>query len=207
MKSTAMYDSSSGVPAQFCCFANEVRSIRVCWKVWLRLFHIDGDSSKLQSVYQKCSQVWGHIRWSLLSMVVLEISRLIDPPVMHGRPNLVIRSVWESIDRGRAPELLAPAERRLRQFEEQAKLLKPLRNRVLAHNDEATLLGQDVADADIETIRAAVEYLACFERLVRAICSDDLAVQTHVAEAPRDYSLERQIELEVDALYAQLRRQ
>lgn len=188
------------------CFANEVRSIRVCWKTWLRLFHVDGDSSKLQSVYQECSQVWGHIRWSLLSTVVLEISRLIDPPVMHGRFNLVIRSVWESIDRGRAPELLAPAERRLKQFEEQADRLKPLRNRVLAHNDEATLLGQDVADANIETIRIAVEHLVRFERLVDAICGDDVALRTQVLAAPRDYSLDRQIEMEVDRLYAHLSR-
>jgi len=105
-----------------------------------------------------------------------QLAKLHDPAVMSGRINLSLSYIVEY--GGWEP----PVYDRLRVLKEKLDALydqiRPARNRILAHNDLATLLGTEALggfpkDADVEYFRVLHEFItAVFKVVTGSICAD-----------------------------------
>lgn len=189
----------------FDAFSREVRRIHVTWLVWHRLFE---DAPHDQKTFEQWPETWGHIRWSMLCTVIAGLCRLFDPQTMSGRRNLTVEHVWEEMDFGERVNLRKAACAAKTDCEELMRNpnFKQLRDRVLAHNDLANMLGAEVSDAEIETIRLAVEWLALFQWRCESLYEGRIVRYDETPSAVhRDCSLDRKIVIEVDAIVNRLK--
>ncbi len=149
-------------------FANTVKDIDLSWTYWWALFE-DAPQEDLDVLRRSAGQFFSYMHRHLIGAVILGLCRLADPEEMSGRGNITLEVVFNETDFG--------GRRRLRQRATYAKnralkdisAMKPLRNRVLAHFDEATAMGrEDIPDIPIEVIRTAVYSVANFCERIRA---------------------------------------
>lgn len=194
----------------FAAFSKEVRRIHITWVAWHRMFD-DADAPHDQPVFSHWGEVWGHFRYSVLCDLVLRVVRLTDPDEMlakkGARQNLTVQRVLEAMNFDSRANLQQAAESASRMFSREIDDggLKRLRHRVMGHNDMATLLGLETVDADLRTVRLAVEWLCTFQWRCDSVAKGRVVDwETPASAVHRDQALDREIESEVDALTKQL---
>ena len=195
----------------FAAFSKEVRRIHVTWLAWYRMFE-DADAPHDHQVFSQWTEVWQHFRYSVLCEIAISVVRLTDPDEMKAkegpRQNVTVQCVVEAMEFGQRANLREAAETANRMFQREidAGELKKLRNRIIGHNDLATMLGYEKVDPEIEHLRLAVEWLCTFQWRCDSVEKErPVDWSTSGSAVHRDQALDRKIESEVDALLNRLR--
>lgn len=191
----------------FNAFTVEVQRLLATWTVWHRLF-ADDDSSSARPVLDRHPEVWNIVYYSLIRDVLLGLCRLTDRTTMGQRQNLTVEAVlaeMESLpDR---PNLMGTINAARGSFEKHVMIdsVRNMRNRVLAHNDCAAMVGAEIHSVETESIRLGVAWLATFQWRCESLLNGRLVDwSASVSAVHRDRSLERELAAEVDSLLAQL---
>ncbi len=194
----------------FAAFSKEVRRIHVTWMAWYRMFE-DGEAPHDHQVFSYWNEVWQHFRYSVLCEIVLSVVRLIDPDEMRAkegpRQNVTVQRVFEVMNFDQRDNLCEAAESASRMFQKEIDVgdLKQLRNRIIGHNDLATMLGYENVDSEIDRVRLAVEWLCAFQWRCESVEKGRIVDwNTSGSAVHRDQTLDREVESEVDALLEQL---
>jgi hypothetical protein len=144
------------------------------WVLYRTLFDDNPDLPKLsRGRHAYLLHALNHV---LQEYVLLQVAKLHDPAVVSGRVNLSLAYFveyggWDPHTSGRLRDLKA----RLDELDAQ---IRPARNRILSHNDFATLvneqpLGAFPKDADLEYFRTLHEFVSCiFEQVTGVVCAD-----------------------------------
>ena len=143
---------------------NELTWLHGRWIMYRQLF--GGDSETLALLNQSAPTFFGMLQFLWLDYVVLEICSLTDRPSTFGRENLVLKQLYEKLDRRKHPDLGRELIERDREVEKTCGRLRTIRNRRIAHRDQHAALGayqtpvlgvsrKDVDDA-LEAMRAYV---------------------------------------------------
>jgi hypothetical protein len=128
-----------------------------------------------------------YIRWHLLRGLILEACRLCDPKEIVSNENLPLHRIFDETDfSGRSPTEQVLTKQAMDEARSEARKMKALRDRVLAHLDLDTALnGRLLPDVDIETIRLTVGWIVAFQHRV-AICREQRPFDIQAAhDVPR----------------------
>ena len=194
----------------FAEFSKEVRRIHVTWLAWYRMFE-DEDAPHDHHVFSNWNELWQHFAYSVLCEIVLSVVRLTDPdemPAKNGpRQNVTVQRVLEAMDFDQRDNLRREAESASRIFKKEVDVaeLKQVRNRIIGHNDLATMLGYEKVDSEIEHLRLAIEWLCTFQWRCESVAKGRVVDwSTPGSAVHRDQAIDREIECEVDDLIKQL---
>ncbi len=154
----------------FEAFDREVLYIRRAWEFWSLIngSAIGGPDAKI--LYDAAPTFHWYARQSLLAAVVLGLSRLADPMETQGRENLTLERIY------RETESSYPIASNVRAKQAMNNALvkigsddfRKVRNKALAHNDRATVIGKE-ASLKFEVIRHAVDWVAKFHSRIKAV--------------------------------------
>jgi hypothetical protein len=144
------------------------------WMLHRTLFDDNRDIEQL--AHGKHVYFFKHLNHVLQEYALLQIAKLHDPAVMSGRVNLSLAYIvdyggWNAAIAGR----LRALKTRLDDLDTQ---IRPARNRILSHNDLATLLddrplGAFPKDADVEYFQTLHEFVNCvFQEVTGSPCAD-----------------------------------
>lgn len=147
------------------------RDLFLTWHIWVQLFQrVDSPKDRpAQGMKNLAPQVFGYIRWSMLSYIILELAKLADSDSTGGQDNLTINRVrdqlrHQSLNHDRLMHALNCAEEKIKKAG-----IPHLRHKILAHNDLPTSLGKPMPDVNIEDIGAAVKWVGKSSRWMEDI--------------------------------------
>lgn len=159
------------VADSFEAFDREVLNIRMRWELWRLMTGsaIKGPDAKI--LFDAAPRFHWYASQGLLAAVVLGLSRLADSMKdSQGRENLTLERVHQETEDSyriksnvRAKPVMKTALELIRSDD-----FRKVRNKVLAHNDLATIIGKD-GSLDVEVIRRAVDGVACFHSRIKAV--------------------------------------
>ncbi|MXX34352.1 MAG: hypothetical protein F4107_14205 [Gemmatimonadetes bacterium] len=154
----------------------ELRELRDLWTTYNYLYVEDSERAEKLWNPRWGGFFWSRVRGWMVSEIILTISRLTDPPEVGERRNLTLEAL---LDDPRLPDKL---ERKLRcvlkTSRKSVEKIRKHRNRVVAHRDERTALGQDpLPGLDVRQIRDVISGLEDVHRKHRGAC-----MGSHVGE-------------------------
>lgn len=156
----------------FDLFSKIATDLRDSWVYWDELFYDGSFGKRVDQVAQNIApRLFSHIRYGLLVTVLNDLAKLGDRRRVHGRDNLTLQAVYDEVA-PRASDtdqkyLSSALKSSIERIQNQA--FRDFRNRVLSHNDPATLLGREKHDVEIELVREAVQAVMTFFVRARAI--------------------------------------
>lgn len=157
----------------FDIFSKEVLNVRTAWELWELLCQAppEGIGTAVGNLALQAPTYYQYSVWSLLSLIVLSVSRLADPKVdKQANRNLCMELIWDES----TTEPLNPQEKHAKRAMVDAEKIingdefRKFRNRVIAHNDLDTVTGKSIADVPIDKIRLAVGWIARFRERIAA---------------------------------------
>lgn len=159
------------VADSFEAFDREVLNLRMEWEFWhLMTGSAIGDPAT-NILFDVAPRFHWYVSQGLLAAVVLGLSRLADPMMdSQGRENLTLERVYKETENSHRIESNVRADHAMNKALEKIRsdAFRKVRNKALAHNDRATIIGKD-ASLDVEVIRHAVDWVACFHSRIKAI--------------------------------------
>jgi len=146
---------------------NELTWLHGRWIMYRQLF--GADQQTLDLLNQSAPTFFGMLQFLWLDYVVLEICSLTDRPRSFGRDNLVLRQLYEQLDREKYTELATRLEEKDQAVEQSCGKLRTIRNRRIAHRDQRSALGAyqtpilGVSRKDVDDALVAMrDYVNCF---------------------------------------------
>lgn len=155
----------------FEAFDREVLNIRRAWELWRLMTGSVIQGPDVKILYDAAPTFYWYASQSLLAAVVLGVSRLADPMEdSRGRENLTLERIYKETEDAHRIKSNVRADHAMNKALEKigSDDFRNVRNKVLAHNDLATILGKD-ASLDVEAIRHAVEWIARFHSRIKAV--------------------------------------
>ncbi len=158
--------------AVFDRFSKIVVDLGGAWTYWNELFYEGSCGKRVEEAAGKIApRLFSHIRYALLVTVLNDLAKLGDPSPQHGRDNLTLQTIYDEIApraSGTSGKYLKSAlKRSIERIQDQS--FRDFRNRVLFHNDRATILGREKHDVEIELVRQAVQAVMTFFVRARAV--------------------------------------
>ncbi|MCG6154215.1 AbiU2 domain-containing protein [Rubinisphaera margarita] len=146
---------------------NELTWLHGRWIMYRQLF--GADQQTLDLLNQSAPTFFGMLQFLWLDYVVLEICSLTDRPRSFGRDNLVLRQLYEKLDREAYAKLVEQLEQKGELVEQCCGKLRTIRNRRIAHRDQRAALGAyqtpilGVSRKDVDDALVAMrDYVNCF---------------------------------------------
>lgn len=155
----------------FEAFDREVLNIRRAWELWRLMTGSEIEGPDARILYDAAPTFYWYTSQSLLAAIVLGVSRLADPTEdSWGRKNLTLERIYKETEDSHQIKSNVRADHAMNKALEKIRSddFRKVRNKALAHNDLATILGKD-ASLDVEAIRHAVEWVARFHSRIKAV--------------------------------------
>lgn len=135
------------------------------WGDYLALF---GTSQETVAVLNRTApEFFGRYQRVLRNDIILHIARLVDPPRSVGRDNMSVGHLVEMVTDVQLKAALEPLLQRLR---DETSFVKDWRNRILAHRDKGTALGEQGSNVFSNRAQKRAALVAITD-VMNAICA------------------------------------
>ena len=128
--------SSQNMSREFLTFRDQCVWLQTCYNTYRALYESGADTQGLLT--RSASRFFHDLNTILIEYVLLQISKITDPPESQGRENLTVSNINRQLQAaGLLTQEITDASTAIMRYRE---LIKESRNRVISHQDKETIL-------------------------------------------------------------------